>query len=223
MDAIGGEADAKPQATGDAAAKYDVRRMNWIGRTADATRVFLVWHTVDARGLEDLRRREITSGSSGRSSEPYINPAVMNYLLGTKIKIISGYQAVAEVNNATEKRETDASFTTWNDIGNTHADWVRDGKVRSFTYPKSELFYWQDPKERQDVVLLIGAGEMSRVCAQSLLSRGAKSIFISNRNYDRAVELAKEMNGTALTLKAKPTIVRRMPMAKSTGTSAVPA
>ena len=33
---------------------------------------------------------------------------------------------------------------------------LRDGKVRSFTYPKSELFYWQDPKERQDVVLLIG-------------------------------------------------------------------
>ena len=118
------------QATGDAAAKYDVRRMNWIGRTADATRIFFVWHTVDVRGLDDLKRKQITSGSSGRSSETYINPAVMNYLLGTKIKIISGYQAVAEVNNATEKRETDASFTTWNDIGNTHADWVRDGKVR---------------------------------------------------------------------------------------------
>ena len=47
-------------------------------------------------------------------------------------------------------------------------------------------------------VLLIGAGEMSRTCAQSLLSRGAKSIFISNRSYDRAVELAKEMKGEAL-------------------------
>ena len=47
-------------------------------------------------------------------------------------------------------------------------------------------------------VLLIGAGEMSRTCAQSLLSRGAKSIFISNRHYDRAVELAAEMKGTAL-------------------------
>jgi len=47
-------------------------------------------------------------------------------------------------------------------------------------------------------VLLIGAGEMSRVCAQSLLSRGAKSIFISNRHYERAAELAAEMNGTAL-------------------------
>src|SRR5436190_14374338 len=47
-------------------------------------------------------------------------------------------------------------------------------------------------------VLLIGAGEMSRTCAQSLLSRGAKSIFISNRHYERAAELAAEMKGTAL-------------------------
>ena len=47
-------------------------------------------------------------------------------------------------------------------------------------------------------VLLIGAGEMSRICAQSLMSRGAKSIFISNRHYERAVELATEMKGTAL-------------------------
>jgi glutamyl-tRNA reductase len=47
-------------------------------------------------------------------------------------------------------------------------------------------------------VLLIGAGEMSRTCAQSLLSRGAKSIFISNRSHARAVELAEEMGGQAL-------------------------
>lgn len=51
---------------------------------------------------------------------------------------------------------------------------------------------------KQCRVLLIGAGEMSRTCAQSLLSRGAKSIFISNRSYDRAVELAREMKGSAL-------------------------
>jgi glutamyl-tRNA reductase len=47
-------------------------------------------------------------------------------------------------------------------------------------------------------VMLIGAGEMSRTCAQSLLSRGAKSIIVSNRSHDRAVELASEMGGTAL-------------------------
>ncbi|MFM7603912.1 MAG: glutamyl-tRNA reductase [Prosthecobacter sp.] len=47
-------------------------------------------------------------------------------------------------------------------------------------------------------VMLVGAGEMSRTCAQSLLSRGAKSIIVSNRNYDKAVELATEMKGQAM-------------------------
>lgn len=47
-------------------------------------------------------------------------------------------------------------------------------------------------------VMLLGAGEMSRVTAQSLLSRGARSIIVSNRSYDRAVELATAMGGEAL-------------------------
>jgi len=47
-------------------------------------------------------------------------------------------------------------------------------------------------------VMLVGAGEMSRTCAQSLMSRGAKSVIVSNRSYDRAVELATEMGGRAL-------------------------
>jgi glutamyl-tRNA reductase len=51
---------------------------------------------------------------------------------------------------------------------------------------------------KQCRVMLVGAGEMSRTCAQSLLSRGAKSIIVSNRSYDRAVELATEMKGRAM-------------------------
>lgn len=47
-------------------------------------------------------------------------------------------------------------------------------------------------------VMIVGAGEMSRRTAKSLVSRGAKSIFVSNRSYDRAVELAAEMNGVAI-------------------------
>jgi glutamyl-tRNA reductase len=47
-------------------------------------------------------------------------------------------------------------------------------------------------------VMILGAGEMSRITAQSLVSRGAKSIFVSNRSYDRAVELATDMGGSAV-------------------------
>lgn len=47
-------------------------------------------------------------------------------------------------------------------------------------------------------VLILGAGEMSRVTAQSLKSRGASSIFVANRSFDKAVELADKMGGEAL-------------------------
>lgn len=53
-------------------------------------------------------------------------------------------------------------------------------------------------------VMLLGAGEISRRTAQSLQSRGAKSIIVSNRNYDRAVQFAEEMNGRALSFDAWP-------------------
>ena len=47
-------------------------------------------------------------------------------------------------------------------------------------------------------VLILGAGEMSRVTAQSLKSRGAQSIFVANRTHERAVELAKSVEGEAI-------------------------
>ena len=47
-------------------------------------------------------------------------------------------------------------------------------------------------------VMILGAGEMSRITAQALVSRGARSIFVANRSYDRACELAGEMGGSAV-------------------------
>jgi glutamyl-tRNA reductase len=47
-------------------------------------------------------------------------------------------------------------------------------------------------------VMILGAGEMSRLTAQALVSRGARSIFVTNRSYERAVELANDMGGSAV-------------------------
>ncbi len=47
-------------------------------------------------------------------------------------------------------------------------------------------------------IMVIGAGDMSRSTAQSLVSRGAKGIVVSNRSFDRAAELAAEMGGRAI-------------------------
>lgn len=47
-------------------------------------------------------------------------------------------------------------------------------------------------------VMILGAGETSELTARALLSRGVKSIIVSNRSYDRAAALAAEMGGEAI-------------------------
>jgi glutamyl-tRNA reductase len=47
-------------------------------------------------------------------------------------------------------------------------------------------------------VMVIGAGDTSEKTARALQSRGAKSIMVSNRSFDRAQELAKELSGRAI-------------------------
>ncbi len=59
-------------------------------------------------------------------------------------------------------------------------------------------------------VMLLGAGEASRTTAQSLLSRGARSIIVSNRSFDRAVELAAAMGGEAVRFDDWPRKVREV-------------
>lgn len=51
---------------------------------------------------------------------------------------------------------------------------------------------------RNSEVMILGAGEMSRITAQSLVSRGARSIFVTNRSFERAEQLAAEMGGSAV-------------------------
>jgi len=47
-------------------------------------------------------------------------------------------------------------------------------------------------------VLLIGAGEMIELAARHLVSQGVETILVSNRTYERAVDLATEFNGEAV-------------------------
>ena len=47
-------------------------------------------------------------------------------------------------------------------------------------------------------VMVIGAGDTSEKTARALLSRGARSIVVTNRSYDRAVALAKDLGGRAV-------------------------
>jgi glutamyl-tRNA reductase len=47
-------------------------------------------------------------------------------------------------------------------------------------------------------VLIVGAGKMSELTAKHLLSNGVAGVIVSNRSYDRAVELARQFGGRAV-------------------------
>ena len=47
-------------------------------------------------------------------------------------------------------------------------------------------------------VLIVGAGDIARSTAQSLCSRGAEGIFVANRSYERAVDLAQKVGGKVI-------------------------
>src|SRR6266849_1854912 len=44
-------------------------------------------------------------------------------------------------------------------------------------------------------VMIIGAGQMGEACLRHLAKKGARSIVVSNRSFDRAVDLANEFGG----------------------------
>lgn len=47
-------------------------------------------------------------------------------------------------------------------------------------------------------VMILGAGDTSERTARSLVSRGVKTVLVSNRSYDRAARLASEIGGVAV-------------------------
>ncbi len=47
-------------------------------------------------------------------------------------------------------------------------------------------------------VLVLGAGEMSELTARHLVDNGVKTVFVSNRNFDRAAALAEKFRGVAV-------------------------
>ena len=54
------------------------------------------------------------------------------------------------------------------------------------------------------VVLVMGAGETATLVAKALARWELKAIFVANRSHDRAVELARELNGVAISFEEMP-------------------
>ena len=68
--------------------------------------------------------------ATGTGADSAIFPYVMNGVLGTKFKVVTGYPGAAETMLSIERGETDGSAaTSWGNFATAKADWIRDKKV----------------------------------------------------------------------------------------------
>ena len=80
--------------------------------------------------VEDLKTNTILMGATAASADNSILPLLVNALLGTRMKVVTGYVGQNEINIAAERGEVQGNNTGLSNLTVNRADWWRDGKVR---------------------------------------------------------------------------------------------
>jgi tripartite-type tricarboxylate transporter receptor subunit TctC len=151
--------------------EYDGGKLNWVGRIASSTTVYVTWHTSPTKTFEDTRKRETVLGSSGAGITVYM-PKALNRLAGTQFKLITGYQGSTEVLLAMERGEVEGAYSLWSDFKARKGDWLRDDKVNVVFFigdrriaERPEIPIASEvgrSQEDRDILRLLSAGDIGR-------------------------------------------------------------
>ena len=72
--------------------KFDLANFAWIGTPLQEPQVTWVWYTAPAGSVDDLKTNAILMGATTASADNAILPMLVNALVGTKMKVLTGYQ-----------------------------------------------------------------------------------------------------------------------------------
>jgi tripartite-type tricarboxylate transporter receptor subunit TctC len=114
---------------GNPAAKYRAAEFNWIGRMAPAPNVTFIMNTSAVKTINDAFEKVAVLGATGRSATNSIYPTVLNNVLGTKFKIVNGYEGSAAAMMAMERGEVEGHSSTFDSLKAVHPDWIDDKRV----------------------------------------------------------------------------------------------
>jgi tripartite-type tricarboxylate transporter receptor subunit TctC len=110
--------------------KFDGSKFQWIGSLVPRPAVVSVWkESTPARTLAEAKQKKVILGSSGKGSETFLVPTLMNRALGTKFDIVLGYKGGAEINIAMEQGEVHGRMQYWSGWTAGKPDWLRDKKL----------------------------------------------------------------------------------------------
>ena len=115
---------------GNPGAEFDALKFTWLGSANNEVSVCVAWSTSGITKLEDLYTRQMTVGGTGGGSDTDVFPQVLNGVLGTRMKLVTGYPGGNDVNLAMERGEVQGRCGwSWSSVVATHSDWINEHKI----------------------------------------------------------------------------------------------
>jgi tripartite-type tricarboxylate transporter receptor subunit TctC len=112
---------------GNQAARYDARKLNWIGSIGKLQNICATWHTSTIKTIEQARAREVIVSAAAATSNSAIMPKVLNALLGTRFKIVMGYDGGSGLTMSIERGESEGICgLSWSTMKASRPHWIRE-------------------------------------------------------------------------------------------------
>lgn len=110
--------------------KYDAAKFRYLGSLGPInSAVAILKDKAPATTIEAIMKTEIIMGATGKSSETYITPTLMNNLLGTKFKIVTGYRGMKGITLAVERGEVHGRAGSWDSLKAGQPQWLDSNRV----------------------------------------------------------------------------------------------
>ena len=114
---------------GSGGIRFESAKFNWVGSMNNEVSIGVAWHTSPIKTFEDTKQREMIVGAIADS---LLFAQVMNAVLGTKFKMITGYKSGAEIGLAMERGEVEGRMGwSWSSVVSMNPEWIREGKIRN--------------------------------------------------------------------------------------------
>ena len=130
-------AGSYPQALTEAAfgrkdlVRYDARALTYLGSMNGEPYYCFARADAPVQTLDDLKTKELIVGATGQGSSTTISPALLNNLIGTRFKVITGYPGSTEVVLAVLRNEVHGwCGMGWSAIQGAIAAEIDKGAVR---------------------------------------------------------------------------------------------
>ena len=110
-------------------ARFEIEKFHWLGSLNSETAVTLAWHTAPHKTAKDLFDKELIVGGIA-GVDPETTPRLYNSLIGTKFKVVNGYNSTAQIALAVERGEVQGiADWSWSSLKAVRPQWLADKLV----------------------------------------------------------------------------------------------